>query len=229
MTRTEWIQASLWNLFIILHRHQQLISKEHVETWIPHFVFLCPLFFLQVWCSVRTPESSHEGIITDPHSPSRFRVIGTISNSHEFSKHFGCKADAPMNPKHKCELWWCLIAQCCLSAWSEMDVGAKKAWDTDFMWTTNTTTTETPTTLPLNAYRTPYQDRMGLLSMEDHGLQRFSTRNAGLANSFSRLLKLNVAINVLFEHWKPDKWLQKKWGNHSQIFLNCLFVTESDK
>uniref|UniRef100_A0AAQ4Q1I6 Endothelin-converting enzyme 1 n=1 Tax=Gasterosteus aculeatus aculeatus TaxID=481459 RepID=A0AAQ4Q1I6_GASAC len=61
--------------------------------------------FAQVWCSVRTPESSHEGVITDPHSPSRFRVIGTISNSQDFSKHFGCKADAPMNPKHKCELW----------------------------------------------------------------------------------------------------------------------------
>uniref|UniRef100_A0A8C8GKC2 Endothelin-converting enzyme 1 n=1 Tax=Oncorhynchus tshawytscha TaxID=74940 RepID=A0A8C8GKC2_ONCTS len=51
------------------------------------------------------PEISHEGVITDPHSPSRFRVIGTISNSHEFSEHFGCKADSPMNPKHKCELW----------------------------------------------------------------------------------------------------------------------------
>lgn len=61
--------------------------------------------FAQVWCSVRTPESSHEGVITDPHSPSRFRVIGTISNSHEFSKHFSCKADSPMNPKQKCELW----------------------------------------------------------------------------------------------------------------------------
>ncbi|KAM6979972.1 endothelin-converting enzyme 1 [Aplochiton taeniatus] len=61
--------------------------------------------FAQVWCSVRTPESSHEGVITDPHSPSRFRVIGTVSNSHEFSKHFSCKADAPMNPRHKCDLW----------------------------------------------------------------------------------------------------------------------------
>lgn len=61
--------------------------------------------FAQVWCSVRTPESSHEGVITDPHSPSRFRVIGTVSNSHDFSKHFGCPANAPMNPRHKCELW----------------------------------------------------------------------------------------------------------------------------
>ncbi|XP_019712818.1 endothelin-converting enzyme 1 [Hippocampus comes] len=61
--------------------------------------------FAQVWCSVRTPESSHEGVITDPHSPSRFRVIGSVSNSHEFSKHFGCKVNTPMNPKHKCKLW----------------------------------------------------------------------------------------------------------------------------
>ncbi|KAL3978613.1 hypothetical protein ACER0C_019675 [Sarotherodon galilaeus] len=61
--------------------------------------------FAQVWCSVKTPESSHEGIMTDSHSPPRFRVIGTVSNSREFSKHFGCKADTPMNPNHKCELW----------------------------------------------------------------------------------------------------------------------------
>lgn len=72
----------------------------------PFLPFYGPIsLHFQVWCSVRTPESSHEGIITDPHSPSRFRVIGTISNSREFSKHFGCKADAPMNPRHKCELW----------------------------------------------------------------------------------------------------------------------------
>uniref|UniRef100_A0A4W5PWJ9 Endothelin-converting enzyme 1 n=1 Tax=Hucho hucho TaxID=62062 RepID=A0A4W5PWJ9_9TELE len=85
------------------------IAKNGEEATLPalgmtnHQLFF--VGFAQVWCSVRTPESSHEGIITDPHSPSRFRVIGTISNSHEFSEHFGCKADAPMNPKHKCELW----------------------------------------------------------------------------------------------------------------------------
>ncbi|XP_021425169.1 endothelin-converting enzyme 1 isoform X4 [Oncorhynchus mykiss] len=85
------------------------IAKNGEEATLPalgmtnHQLFF--VGFAQVWCSVRTPESSHEGIITDPHSPSRFRVIGTISNSHEFSKHFGCKADAPMNPKHKCKLW----------------------------------------------------------------------------------------------------------------------------
>ncbi|KAK1340407.1 hypothetical protein QTO34_018976 [Cnephaeus nilssonii] len=66
------------------------------------------LFFLgfaQVWCSVRTPESTHEGLITDPHSPSRFRVIGSVSNSREFSEHFHCPPGSPMNPRHKCEVW----------------------------------------------------------------------------------------------------------------------------
>uniref|UniRef100_A0A8C8S0I0 Endothelin-converting enzyme 1 n=1 Tax=Pelusios castaneus TaxID=367368 RepID=A0A8C8S0I0_9SAUR len=61
--------------------------------------------FAQVWCSVRTPESSHEGLITDPHSPSRFRVIGTVSNSKEFSQHFHCPPGSPMNPLKKCEVW----------------------------------------------------------------------------------------------------------------------------
>lgn len=66
--------------------------------------FLCyPL--PKVWCSVRTPESSHEGLITDPHSPSRFRVIGSVSNSKEFSEHFHCPLGSPMNPHHKCEVW----------------------------------------------------------------------------------------------------------------------------
>ncbi|KAM9443761.1 endothelin-converting enzyme 1 [Clarias gariepinus] len=85
------------------------IQKNGDEAMLPalgmtnHQLFF--VSFAQVWCSVRTPESSHEGLITDPHSPSRFRVIGTISNSHEFSEHFGCKEDSPMNPKRKCELW----------------------------------------------------------------------------------------------------------------------------
>ncbi|KAG8506648.1 Endothelin-converting enzyme 1 [Galemys pyrenaicus] len=64
-----------------------------------------PLSPSKVWCSVRTPESSHEGLITDPHSPSRFRVIGSISNSREFSEHFHCPPGSPMNPQHKCEVW----------------------------------------------------------------------------------------------------------------------------
>ncbi|XP_046955360.1 endothelin-converting enzyme 2 isoform X1 [Lynx rufus] len=61
--------------------------------------------FAQVWCSVRTPESSHEGLVTDPHSPARFRVLGTLSNSRDFLWHFGCPVGSPMNPGQLCEVW----------------------------------------------------------------------------------------------------------------------------
>ncbi|XP_044290417.1 endothelin-converting enzyme 2 [Varanus komodoensis] len=66
------------------------------------------LFFLgfaQVWCSVRTPESSHEGLVTDPHSPDKFRVIGTLSNSRDFLEHFRCPVGSRMNPGKHCEVW----------------------------------------------------------------------------------------------------------------------------
>ncbi|XP_062987940.1 endothelin-converting enzyme 2 isoform X2 [Elgaria multicarinata webbii] len=66
------------------------------------------LFFLgfaQVWCSVRTPESAHEGLVTDPHSPDKFRVIGTLSNSRDFLEHFECPVGSLMNPGKHCEVW----------------------------------------------------------------------------------------------------------------------------
>uniref|UniRef100_A0A8C3H0R4 endothelin-converting enzyme 1 n=1 Tax=Corvus moneduloides TaxID=1196302 RepID=A0A8C3H0R4_CORMO len=62
--------------------------------------------FAQVWCSVRTPESSHEGLVTDPHSPDKYRVIGTLSNSRDFVEHFGCPLGSPMNPDLSgCRSW----------------------------------------------------------------------------------------------------------------------------
>ncbi|KAK2521553.1 Ece1 [Columba guinea] len=89
--------------------YQNWLKKNGAEETLPtlgltnHQLFF--VGFAQVWCSVRTPESSHEGLITDPHSPSRFRVIGTVSNSREFAEHFGCPLGSPMNPPKKCEVW----------------------------------------------------------------------------------------------------------------------------
>ncbi|XP_072210430.1 endothelin-converting enzyme 1 isoform X3 [Excalfactoria chinensis] len=89
--------------------YQNWLKKHGEEETLPtlgltnHQLFF--VGFAQVWCSVRTPESSHEGLITDPHSPSRFRVIGTVSNSWEFAEHFSCPLGSPMNPPKKCEVW----------------------------------------------------------------------------------------------------------------------------
>jgi len=41
----------------------------------------------------------------DSHSPRRFRINGSVSNSKRFAKIFNCPADSPMNPNNKCTLW----------------------------------------------------------------------------------------------------------------------------
>ncbi|XP_029624660.1 endothelin-converting enzyme 2 isoform X3 [Salmo trutta] len=61
--------------------------------------------FAQVWCSVRTPESAHRGLMTDHHSPPKYRVIGTLSNSPAFAEHFQCPTGSPMNSGHRCTVW----------------------------------------------------------------------------------------------------------------------------
>jgi predicted metalloendopeptidase len=61
--------------------------------------------FAQVWCENVTPQRARELALTDPHSPGRFRVIGTVQNSPDFSKAFGCKTGDPMVPESACHVW----------------------------------------------------------------------------------------------------------------------------
>jgi putative endopeptidase len=61
--------------------------------------------FGQVWCENITPQRSRELALTDPHSPGRFRVIGTVQNSPDFPKAFGCKTGDPMVPENACHVW----------------------------------------------------------------------------------------------------------------------------
>lgn len=66
------------------------------------------LFFLgfaQVWCYSSTKEAQHLQLLSDPHSPNEYRVIGTLSNSWDFAKQFNCSVGSRMNPKSKCEVW----------------------------------------------------------------------------------------------------------------------------
>jgi putative endopeptidase len=50
----------------------------------------------QNWRENERPESVLTDIHTDPHSPSRYRLIGTVSNLPEFAAAFGCRAGDPM-------------------------------------------------------------------------------------------------------------------------------------
>ncbi|XP_046473298.1 neprilysin-4 isoform X1 [Neodiprion pinetum] len=66
------------------------------------------LFFLnfaQVWCGSMRPEATRNKLKTAVHSPGKFRVIGTLSNSEDFAKVYGCPVGTPMNPFKKCSVW----------------------------------------------------------------------------------------------------------------------------
>ena len=61
--------------------------------------------FAQVWCNDNTEQYEVNKMLTNPHPPSRLRVLTTLGNSEDFSKAFQCPAGSPMNPERKCSLW----------------------------------------------------------------------------------------------------------------------------
>ena len=63
------------------------------------------LGFAQVWCENQTEQSSRQRALTDPHSPGRWRVNGSVQNFDEFGKAFGCTKGAPMYPENACRVW----------------------------------------------------------------------------------------------------------------------------
>jgi endothelin-converting enzyme/putative endopeptidase len=42
---------------------------------------------------------------TNPHSPPKFRVNGTVENMPEFEKAFSCKPGQPMVAANACRVW----------------------------------------------------------------------------------------------------------------------------
>jgi putative endopeptidase len=63
------------------------------------------LGFAQVWCENQTEQSSRQRALTDPHSPGRWRVNGSVQNFDEFGKAFGCTKGQPLYPQNACRVW----------------------------------------------------------------------------------------------------------------------------
>ncbi|XP_018496661.2 neprilysin-1 [Galendromus occidentalis] len=66
------------------------------------------LFFLtyaQIWCSSSTIERAIQDVRFSDHTAPRYRVIGALSNSKEFSTAYRCPIGSPMNPRRKCSVW----------------------------------------------------------------------------------------------------------------------------
>ncbi|XP_038058069.1 endothelin-converting enzyme 2-like [Patiria miniata] len=66
------------------------------------------IFFIgagQTWCKLDTPKQALLKLLSDAHSPGKYRVIGTLSNMVEFSDAFQCPSGSVMNPAKKCRVW----------------------------------------------------------------------------------------------------------------------------
>eukprot|EP00794_Sanderia_malayensis_P007303 gene7303-8119_t len=66
------------------------------------------LFFIgyaQEYCANVRSKTEYIATLSEIHAPSKFRVIGTLSNFEAFAKAFKCPKSAQMNPPTKCEVW----------------------------------------------------------------------------------------------------------------------------
>jgi putative endopeptidase len=64
-------------------------TKTKIDGFTPEQRFF--IGFAQVWRGHSRPEYIRNQVLTDPHSPQQFRVIGTLSNMPEFYQAFGVK------------------------------------------------------------------------------------------------------------------------------------------
>lgn len=67
-------------------------------------------FFLawaQIWRVNMRDEAQNQQILTDPHSPGRFRTNGPVSNMPQFYEAFGCEQGDPMvrNDENRIKIW----------------------------------------------------------------------------------------------------------------------------
>ena len=59
----------------------------------------------QNWCANERPEAVRTQVLTNEHSPDKFRSNGPIVNQPAFASAFGCKAGSPMVPANSCRVW----------------------------------------------------------------------------------------------------------------------------
>lgn len=57
------------------------------------------------WCSKERKESLLNDLLTDEHSPSRYRVNVPFGNIHYFAEDFNCPVGSKIIPKQKCQVW----------------------------------------------------------------------------------------------------------------------------
>ncbi len=100
--------ADLGGISIAFDAYQNsLKGKEHANIggFTPEQCFL--ISFAQVWKGNSRPEALRQQVLTNPHSPENFRVLGPMSNNTEFHQAFGCtEGTAMVRPDSiKAKIW----------------------------------------------------------------------------------------------------------------------------
>jgi putative endopeptidase len=78
-------------------------ESQKIDGFTPEQRFF--LGFGRVWCERRRPEVARMRVLTDPHSPGKYRVNGVVENMPEFQKAWSCKAGEPMVAENACHVW----------------------------------------------------------------------------------------------------------------------------
>ena len=78
-------------------------ESEKIDGYTPEQRYF--LGFGRVWCEKRRPEVARMRVLTDPHSPGKYRVDGVVQNMPEFQKAWGCKAGQAMVAENACHVW----------------------------------------------------------------------------------------------------------------------------
>ncbi|KAG8130256.1 hypothetical protein E2320_016884 [Naja naja] len=101
--------ADTGGLAIAYQAYENWFAKHRRVTNLPklglshHQLFF--VSFAHAMCGRQSLESLQAFLHKDPHSPPPLRVLGSLSNSRDFSRHFQCPSESPMNPALKCHIW----------------------------------------------------------------------------------------------------------------------------
>ncbi|XP_042207289.1 neprilysin-1-like isoform X2 [Homarus americanus] len=91
--------------------YQLYVERYGEEARLPGLEEFSPdhLFYLGIaneWCEHKSGQAVLMQLLSDVHSPGRFRVLGPLSNAEQFSKVWNCPSDSPMNRgDNRCILW----------------------------------------------------------------------------------------------------------------------------